>query len=178
MSGQYREAEAAVRTWRLKVRAESYPWLNRAAVEVNQVWNWANSTSFKAARPYAGRGKFLSGFDLCNLSAGASECFEQIGADTIQRVCTEYATRRAQFKKAKLRWRVSTGSRRSLGWVPFKAASLRRRGKYLRFCGRLIRFFEAKRFAELSKWGCGSFAQDDCSHEGSLTPTSKSSLGM
>jgi putative transposase len=124
-----------VRTWRLKVRAESYPWLNRAAVEVNQVWNWANATSFKAARPFAGRGKFLSGFDLCNLSAGAPEYFEHIGADTIQRVCTEYAAKRSQFKKVKLRWRVSAGSRRSLGWVPLKAASLRRRGKYLRFCG-------------------------------------------
>ena len=79
--GTVREAKAAVRTWRLKVRRESYPWLDRAAVEVNQVWNWANATSFKAARPFAGRGKFLSGFDLCNLSAGASECFEHIGAD-------------------------------------------------------------------------------------------------
>jgi putative transposase len=87
--------KTAVRTWRLKVRAESYAWLNRAAAEVNQVWNWANGTSFKAARPFAGRGKFLSGFDLCNLSAGASECFEHIGADTIQRVCTEYAAKRA-----------------------------------------------------------------------------------
>ena len=152
--------QTAVRTWRLKVRAESYAWLNRAAAEVTQVWNWANATSFKAARPFAGRGKFLSGFYLCDLSAGASECFEHIGADTIQRVCTEYAAKRAQFKKVKLRWRVSQGSRRSLGWVPFKAASLRRKGRYLRFCGKTIRFFEAKRFADLSTWGCGSFAQD------------------
>jgi putative transposase len=148
------------RSLRLKVRAESYAWLNRAAVEVNQVWNWANSTSFKAAPPFAGRGKFLSGFDLCNLSAGATEFFEHIGADTIQQVCTQFAAKRSQFKKAKLRWRVSRGSRRSLGWVPFKAASLRRRGKYLRFCGKTIRFFEAKRFSEISRWQCGSFAQD------------------
>ncbi|HTV80194.1 MAG TPA: hypothetical protein VMF03_18220, partial [Steroidobacteraceae bacterium] len=65
-----------------------------------------------------------------------------------------------QFRKAKLRWRVSSGPRRSLGWIPFKAASLRRRGKYLRFCGKTIRFFEAGRFAEIRKWGCGCFAQD------------------
>ncbi|HEV2701279.1 MAG TPA: transposase [Steroidobacteraceae bacterium] len=149
-----------VRAWRLKVKPEGYAWLDRAASEVNQVWNWANALSYKAARPFYGRGKFLSGFDLCTLSAGATEYFEHIGADTIQRVCTEYATRRKQFKKTKLRWRVSTGSRRSLGWVPFKAASLRRAGKYLRFCGKTIRFFEAKRFAEISKWQCGSFAQD------------------
>jgi putative transposase len=154
------ECVSAFRTLRFKVRAESYAWLNRAAVEVNQVWNWANSTSFKAARPYTGRGKFLSGFDLCNLSAGATEFFEHIGADTIQQIFTEYAGKRSQAKKVKLRWRVSQGSRRSLGWVPFKAASLRRRGKYLRFCGKTIRFFEAKRFCEISKWQCGAFAQD------------------
>jgi putative transposase len=151
---------SAVRTWRIKIRAESYAWLNRAAVEVNQVWNWANETSVKAARPFAGRGKFLTAFDLCNLSAGATEVFENIGADTIQRVVTEYAAMRSQFKKVKLRWRVSKGSRRSLGWVPFKAASLRRRGRYLRFCGKTIRMFEAQRFSEIEKWQCGCFAQD------------------
>ncbi|HTV77889.1 MAG TPA: transposase [Steroidobacteraceae bacterium] len=152
--------KAPLRTWRFKVRTECYPWLNRAAVEVNQVWNWANSTSYKAARPFAGVGEFLSGFELCNLSAGASEYFEHIGADSLQRVCIEYATRRAQFRKAKLRWRVSSGPRRSLGWVPFKAANLRRRGRYVRFCGKTIRFFESKRFVEIRKWGCGCFAQD------------------
>jgi putative transposase len=149
-----------VRTLRFRVRTESYAWLGKAAVEVNQVWNWANETSFKAIRPFAGRGKFLTGFDLNNLSAGATECFENIGADTIQRVCAEYTTRRNQFRKARLRWRASRGPRRALGWVPFKAASLRRKGKYLRFCGKTIRFFEARRFADISKWGCGCFAQD------------------
>src|SRR6267378_2748580 len=98
-----------MRTLRLKVKTEAYPWLNAAAVEVNQVWNWANETSYKAARPFAGPGKWLTGFDLNNLSAGASECFEHIGSDTIQRVNAEFALRRWQFKKANLRWRVSHG---------------------------------------------------------------------
>jgi hypothetical protein len=47
------EGTTCIRTLRLKVRAESYPWLNAAAVEVNQVWNWGNATSAKAARPFA-----------------------------------------------------------------------------------------------------------------------------
>ena len=37
------------RTLRLKVKRESYAWLNAAAIEVNQVWNYANATSYKAA---------------------------------------------------------------------------------------------------------------------------------
>ena len=98
--------------------------------------------------------------DLCNLSAGATEFFDHIGADTIQRIATEFATRRMQFKKARLRWRKSSGSHRSLGWIPFKAASIRRRGRYLRFCGKTIRIFESDRFARIEKWQCGCFSQD------------------
>jgi IS605 OrfB family transposase len=37
------------RTLRLKVRAEAYSWLNAAAVEVNEVFNYCNETSLKAA---------------------------------------------------------------------------------------------------------------------------------
>ena len=59
------------RTLRLKVKRESYAWLNIAAMEVNTVWNWAAQESEKAARPCAGARKWLTGFDLNNLSAGA-----------------------------------------------------------------------------------------------------------
>ena len=148
-----------VRTLHLKVRAEGYAWLNAAAIEVNQVWNYANATSYKAARPFAGPPRWLTAFDLDKLSAGATECFERIGADTIQRVNAEFATRRNQFKKAKLRWRVSQGSKRSLGWVPFKAAQLKRNARSLRFAGKAFRVFEAE-LLEGIKWKSGCFAQD------------------
>jgi putative transposase len=59
----------------------------------------------------------------------------------------------------RLRWRVSRGARRSLGWVPLKAASLKRKGRALRFCGKTFRIFEAKRLENI-KWGQGCFAQD------------------
>jgi putative transposase len=147
------------RTLRLKVRPESYRWLDAAATEVNQTWNWCNEISAKAARPYVGKGKWLSGFDLCKLSAGASKCFEHIGADTIQRVNVEYALRRRQFRKMKLRFRVSRGARRSLGWVPFKAANLKRKGKAVRFCDKTFRLFEAGRLDGV-RWKQGCFAQD------------------
>src|SRR5882724_12814798 len=131
-----------IRTLRLKMKAEGYAWLNAAAIEVNQVWNFANATSYKAARPFAGQPKWLTAFDLDKLTAGASQCFEHIGSGTIQRVNAEFATRRKQFKRAKLRWRVSQGAKRSLGCVPFKAAQLKRKGKSLRFSGKAFRVFE------------------------------------
>jgi putative transposase len=147
------------RTLRLKVCCESYNWLNAAAVEVNQVFNYCNETSFAAATRTDRKRKWMSGFDLCNLTAGATEYFERIGADTIQRVCTEYAQNRVAAKRRKLRWRVSRGARRSLGWIPFKAASLKRKGRGLRFCGKSFRVFERERLHGV-RWKQGCFAQD------------------
>src|SRR6202451_3184619 len=153
------QVSTCIRTLRLKVKAESYPWLNAAAIEVNQVCNWGNATSAKAALPFVGAAKWLSGFDLDKLSAGASECFERIGADTNQRVNAELAIRLRQFKKTQLRWRVSRGAKRSLGWVPFKAAQLKRKGKSLRFSGKAFRVFE-RELLEGTTWKSGCFAQD------------------
>ena len=147
------------RTLKFKVRPESYGWLNAAAVEVNQVFNFCNETSFLAATRTDLKRKWLSGFDLCALTAGAAAFFERIGTETIQRICAEYAEKRATAKRRRLRWRVSRGARRSLGWVPFKVASLKRKGRALRFCGKTFRVFEAERL-EGVKWKQGCFAQD------------------
>src|SRR5581483_4588217 len=147
------------RTLKLKVRSEAYGWLSAAAMEVNGVYNYCNEASWLAATRTDIKRKWLSGFDLCNLTSGAARYFERIGADTIQRVCTEYAQKRVAAKRPKLRWRVSRGARRSLGWIPWKAASLKRRGKALRFCGKTFRVFEAHRL-EGVKWKQGCFAQD------------------
>jgi putative transposase len=147
------------RTLKLKVRPESYGWLSAAAIEVNQTFNFCNEASWLAITRTDRKRKWLSGFDLCSLTAGASKYFERIGADTIQRVCIEYAQRRAQCRRRKLRWRVSRGARRSLGYVPFKAASLKRKGRALRFCGKTFRVFEAQRLEGVT-WQQGCFAQD------------------
>ena len=154
-----RNAASFTRTLRLKVRPESYAWLNAASVEVNQVFNFANETSLKAATRTDSKRKWLSGFDLCNLSAGATEFMDHIGADTIQRICTEYASKRKAAKLFKLRWRVSRGAKRSLGWVPFKAASLKRKGRSLRFCGKTFRVFDHEYLAD-HQFRDGCFAQD------------------
>jgi putative transposase len=151
---------SVTRTVRLKVKSEACAWLDAAAIEVNQVFNWCNATSIDAAdRNRRANAKFLSGFDLCNLSAGASEYFQHIGADTIQKVCTEYATKRRTAKRVRLRWRVSRGSRQSLGWVPFKAGSVKRRGVGLRFCGKLFRVFDREYLGE-HRFRDGCFAKD------------------
>jgi putative transposase len=148
-----------MRTLRLKVRRETYGWLNAAAAEVNEVFNYCNETSLKAATRTDTKRKWLSGFDLCNLTAGASPYYENIGADTIQSICTHYAQKRQAARRLKLRWRVSRGARRSLGWIPFKASNLKRKGECLRFAGKCFRVFEKERL-EGVKWQGGCFAQD------------------
>jgi hypothetical protein len=44
-------APTFVRTLRLRVKSEAYPWLNAAAIEVTDVWNYSNGVSARAARP-------------------------------------------------------------------------------------------------------------------------------
>jgi putative transposase len=154
-----------MRTLRLKIRREAYGWLNAAAVEVNEVFNYCNEISLKTATRTDIKRKWLTGFDLCNLTAGASPYFDRIGAGTIQSICTHYAQKRQVAKRVKLRWRVSRGPKRSLGWIPFKAANLKRKGVSLRFAGKCFRVFEKERL-EGVKWQEGCFAQDAVPSEG------------
>jgi putative transposase len=66
---------AFTRTLRLKVCSEAYARLNGAARDVNEVFNYCNETTYKAATRTDLKRKWLSGFDLCSLTAGASPYF-------------------------------------------------------------------------------------------------------
>ena len=96
------------KTLRLRIKDKHAKVLCQVAREVNQVWNHINATSAKAARPFHGKPRFLSGYDLQKFTAGFSKCDGvSVGSGTVQLVCVEYATRRKQFKKTRLNWRVS-----------------------------------------------------------------------
>jgi hypothetical protein len=75
--------------------------LIRMSWAVHTVWNFCNEVSILALRR---DGKWLSAYDLHRLTAGTSKMLG-LSADTIQQICTEYVTRRKQFKKSRLRWR-------------------------------------------------------------------------
>src|SRR4051812_17402791 len=94
--------------------------LDRHARAVHFVWNYCNETSYNAIRNH---GKFLTAIDLKNLTSGSAKELG-ISSVTVQAICEEYVIRRVQFKKRKLRWRISRGAKRSLGWIPFKANSI------------------------------------------------------
>lgn len=149
----------AVKTLKLRIKDKHAGVLSAMAREVNFVWNYCNETSRRAIRE---RQKFLSGFDLQKLTAGYSKCEGvRVGSATVQLVCEEYATRRKQFRKARLNWRVSNpkSARRSLGWIPFKVGGVKYRGGQVSFLGQRFSLWDSY---GLSKYDlrAGSFAQD------------------
>jgi putative transposase len=83
-------------TYKFRLRDKHAAELNRQARVVSYVFNYCNETQKKAA--HAGR-KWLSSFDLSNLTAGASRELD-IHAHTIQRVCQAYYVARKTHKKA------------------------------------------------------------------------------
>ncbi len=143
MTDPITKAVQAQKSVQVKLRPGAEKWLDAAAVEVNQIWNYCNEVSAKAARPFYGKPKYLSGYELQNLMAGASKHFECIKSATINMVAHEHAHKRRQFKKSRLRWRVSRGPRKSLGWVPFRDGVVRFRAGALEIHGQRIRVFDS-----------------------------------
>jgi putative transposase len=149
----------ALKVLRVKVRPDSWGWLNEASNEVNLVWNHVNELCAKAARPFYGPGKWLTGYEVDRLLAGSYKHMEFLGAHTVSRVAIEHADRRKQARRTKLGWRRSFGSRRSLGWVPFRGDQLRWKAGAIVFAGRRFHVFDSY---GLDKYElrAGSFAQN------------------
>lgn len=147
------------KTLKIRVKDKHASVLGAMAREVNMVWNHVNETS---SRSIGERRKFLSGYDLQKYVAGFSKCEGVlIGSGTAETVCTEYATRRQQVKKSRLNWRVSNpkSSKRSLGWVPFKAKNIKYLGGQIRFAGHMFSLWDSYGLAG-HDLRAGSFNQD------------------
>ena len=128
--------------------------LDQLARSVNFVWNYCNETSFNAIRNH---GKWLSAIDLKNLTSGSAKDLG-ISSVTVQAICEEYAIRRIQFKKRKLRWRASSGSKQSLGWIPFKANSIQVKGDRVTYLGHEYKLWLSRPIE--GRILSGSFSQD------------------
>jgi putative transposase len=113
-------AGLTTRVLRLRLKDKHAPFLRAMAGEVNFVWNYVNDLSYKVLQR---EHRFMSAYDLNAYTTGATKAGLSLHSQTVQAVNEEFVTRRKQFKKAKLRWRVSNPKKThySLGWVPFKA---------------------------------------------------------
>lgn len=147
------------KTLRLRIKDKHARVLSAMAREVNQVWNFCNETSHRAIRD---RRQWLSGYDLQKLTNGFSKCEGiHIGSPTVQQVCEDYAKARKQFKRAKLRWRVSNpkSSKYSLGWIPFKARALQYKAGQIAFAGQRFNLWDSYGLGDY-ELRAGSFSQD------------------
>jgi len=152
----------STKTLQLRIKDKHAKVLRQMAREVNQAWNHINEVSAKAARPFHGKPKFLSGYDLQKCTAGYSKCDDvSVGSGTVQLVCVEYATRRKQFKKTRLNWRVSNpkSSKYSLGWIPFKGGHAKYKAGQIHFAGQKFSLWDSYGLSKYELRG-GSFTED------------------
>src|SRR5882762_5606855 len=125
---------------RLRLKDKHAKFLSDLAGEVNFVWNYCNElqvTMFNRER------RFLSGYDFAKFTRGATKEGLHLHSQTVQAIAEEYATRRRQFRKVRLSWRKSTGSRRSLGWIPFKKVAIQVAHGQIRFAGRWLSLWDS-----------------------------------
>ena len=147
------------KTLRVRIKDKHKKLLLAMSRDVNTVWNYCNEISHKAI---VDRKKFLSGFDLNNLTSGFTKCEGVlIGAHTTQEVCENYAIRRKQFKKSKLKWRVSNRKRStySMGWVPFKKGSIKYKNGQIKFLGHHFSLWDSYGLSKY-EFRSGSFSED------------------
>ena len=144
------------RVLRLRIKDKHAAYLLAQSREVNQVWNYSQDLALKVlAREH----RFMSAYDMAAYTKGAAKEGLSLHSQTVQAVSEEYCTRRKQFKKAKLRWRVSHGSRRSLGWIPVKASALGYRNGQVQYQGKALSLWDSYGLANY-QLRSGSFSED------------------
>ena len=120
-----------MKTLKLRIKDKHCKMLDQLASEVNFVWNYVNDLCFKHLKR---TGHFFSAYDVNEYTSGTSKLCN-LHSQTIQAITEELVTRRKQFKKAKLKWRVSNkkSARRSLGWIPFKKVAVKYADGYVQY---------------------------------------------
>lgn len=149
----------------VRVRDKHIRILRQMSFEVNQTWNLANEMTSEAAWipvPEVGyiKGYVLSVFDVQKMTAGIQKQRGWlIGSATVQEVIAVHGKARRQFKTSKLRWRVSSGRKRSLGWIPFKARATTWQNGQVKFAGQYFNVWDSYGLSQY-KFRAGSFSED------------------
>ena len=145
-----------VKTIHVRVKDKHAKLLLAQAKEVNMVWNFCNETSIKILER---ENRFCSGYDLDKLTSGCTKEGLSLHSQSVQAISSEYVTRRKQFKKRRLAWRVSRGSKRSLGWIPFKKSAISYRNGQVWYQGKPFSLWEQEKLSHY-ELGQGNFAED------------------
>jgi len=145
-----------MKTLKLRIKDKHATVLNELARQVNFVWNYGNDLCFKHLQR---TGEFFSSYDIHKYTSGASKAGLALHSHTIQSINEELVSRRKQCKKAKLRWRVSGGSRKSLGWIPFKAPCIKYQNGQIKYLGQFFNLWDSYGLSNYT-FRTGCFTQD------------------
>jgi IS605 OrfB family transposase len=153
-----------IKTLSVRVRDKHAKLLNQWAFEVNQVWNAANALTAEFASvpiPEVGWVNLsTSVFDLQKeLKTIRAEQGFSIGSTTLQETIAVHGNSRKQFKKNKLKWRVSGGSKRNLGWIPFKQGAAQWKNGCVKFNGLFLKVWDSYGLSQYD-FRAGSFSED------------------
>ena len=129
-----------IKTLKFRIKDKHAKALSALARDVNFVWNFCNDLSFKV---FQKERKFLSGFDIQKYTNGATKQGLNLHSATVQAISSEFASRRSQFKKVKLNWRKSFGSKKSLGWIPFKASGIKHINGQIHYLNLKLSFWDS-----------------------------------
>ena len=146
------------KTLHLRIKDKHAQVLRLLACEVNMVWNYCNELSFTHTQR---TGKFFSSYDLQNYTKGATKEGLTLNSASVQMIGAEYVTRRKQFKKAKLNWRVSNpkSSKRSLGWIPFRLDCITYQCGQIQYAGFKLGLWDSYGLSSY-ELGSGSISED------------------
>lgn len=153
-----------VKTLSVRIKDRHAATLRQMAFETNQVFNLANEISHRAYLNASAVGpqkpRWLSVFDLQKMTSGIQkERGWLIGSATVQEVIACHGKARNQFKRAKLRWRKSGGSQRSLGWIPFKSRAAQWQNGQVKFAGHYFKVWDSYGLSQY-QFRAGSFSED------------------
>lgn len=154
--GRVKPEGLETKTLRLRIKDKHAKMLSAQAREVNLVWNYINELS---SRSIVERGVFLSAFDIQKHTDGATKEGLSLHSHTVVEIGKEYATRRRQHKKRKLRWRKSGGTGRSLGWIPLKVGTLKYKQGQVWYQGKPISLWDSYGLSKYDLRG-GEFSED------------------
>jgi putative transposase len=129
-----------IKVLRLRLKDKHAKFLRELASDVNFVWNYCNELQIAM---FNRERRFLSGYDFAKFTRGATKEGLHLHSQTVQAIAEEYATRRRQFRKVRLSWRKSTGSRRSLGWIPFKKTAIQAAHGQVKFAGQWLSLWDS-----------------------------------
>lgn len=154
-----------IKTLQVRVKDRHAALLRQMACEVNTIWNLSNllcEDAWKTNSSEVGPRKreWLSAFSVQHMFAGIQKDRDWlIGSSTIQETIAVHAKSRQQFKLAALRRRFDTGSRRSLGWIPFKAGAAKYQKGCIKFARHYFKIWDSYGLSDY-KFRAGSFSED------------------